>query len=147
MKLCFRTVAAFSTGESTALPVVGLLILILVLYTGFAIPIANIVGAFRWITHLNVRAMTCLSLSSVLMLMSRSKASPLRVRVFGGQRIPHPQRDVYDTRAIRTWIRERLACEPGVYYDRRATWYGDCARGCLHECVLRLLLLESLAGM
>ena len=65
MKLCFRTVAAFSTGESTALPVVGLLILILVLYTGFAIPIANIVGAFRWITHLNVRAMTCFCLISV----------------------------------------------------------------------------------
>ena len=72
MKVCFRTIAASSTRESTALPVAGLLALILVLYTGFAIPITNIVGALRWISYLNVRAPTCLSFSSVLIRRSNS---------------------------------------------------------------------------
>ena len=72
MKLCFRTIAAFSTHESTALPVAGLLAVILVLYTGFAIPVANIVGALRWITYLNVREMTSFSFSLVLMTRSNS---------------------------------------------------------------------------
>ena len=72
MKLCFRTIAAFSTRESTALPVAAVLLLVLVLYTGFAIPVANIVWALRWITYLNVRAKMCLSFSSELMMRSNS---------------------------------------------------------------------------
>ncbi|KAF8557467.1 pleiotropic drug resistance ABC transporter [Imleria badia] len=53
MKICFRTIAAFSSGESTALPVAGSLALVLVLYTGYAVPVTNIVWALRWITYLN----------------------------------------------------------------------------------------------
>jgi ABC-type multidrug transport system permease subunit len=71
-KLCCRTIAAFSTDETTALPVAGLFILILVLYTGFAIPVANIVWALRWIAYLNVRAIACLPFSLVLMAGSNS---------------------------------------------------------------------------
>lgn len=59
MKACFRTIAAFSTSEMTALPVAGLLVLVLVLYTDFAIPMVDIVGALRWITYVNVSPSTC----------------------------------------------------------------------------------------
>ena len=65
MKICFRTVAAFSSSESTAIPVTGSLSMILVLYTGYAIPTSNIVGALRWITSLNVRATMSTSLTSI----------------------------------------------------------------------------------
>ncbi|KAF8557465.1 pleiotropic drug resistance ABC transporter [Imleria badia] len=53
MKICFRTIATLSTGESTALPVAGSLSLVLVLYTGYAVPVTSIVWALRWIAYLN----------------------------------------------------------------------------------------------
>lgn len=56
MRVCLRAVAVFSTEESTALPIAGLLVLILVLYAGFTVPLANIVGALRWLGYLKVRA-------------------------------------------------------------------------------------------
>ncbi|KAI9569369.1 ABC-2 type transporter-domain-containing protein [Boletus coccyginus] len=53
MKTCFRAIAAFSTSESAAVPVAGLVFLILILYADFLIPVANIVGALHWITYVN----------------------------------------------------------------------------------------------
>lgn len=71
MKACFRSIAAFSTAEPTALSAAAVTLEILVLYTGFAIPIPSIVGALRWISYLNVCG-RCLSISSTLTLCSFS---------------------------------------------------------------------------
>lgn len=81
MKTCFRSVAAFSTSESTALAMAGVIVVPLIMYTGYAIPQSNIVALLRWITYINVRARTCLHLCDVLMslFIYSSTASPLCV--------------------------------------------------------------------
>ncbi|KAG9313752.1 P-loop containing nucleoside triphosphate hydrolase protein [Chiua virens] len=53
MKACFRSVAACSTGESTANATGGVLTLFLILFAGYATPSDNIIGALRWITNTN----------------------------------------------------------------------------------------------
>lgn len=66
MKCCFRSAAAFCTSESTALATAGTIIVPLIMYTGYAIHLDNIVTALRWITYINVRA---LRLCNVLILV------------------------------------------------------------------------------
>ena len=56
MKACFRSVAAFSTSESSAMAIAGVIIMPLILYTGYATPLGDITAALRWISYLNVRA-------------------------------------------------------------------------------------------
>ena len=63
MKTCFRSVAAFSASEWGALAIAGAMLQILILYTGFAIPVRDIVGALRWISYLNVCVRISASLS------------------------------------------------------------------------------------
>lgn len=58
MKTCFRSVAAFSTSESDATAVAGVILMPLLLYSGYTIPEADIIVVFRWISYLNVRART-----------------------------------------------------------------------------------------
>ncbi|KAI9569372.1 hypothetical protein HD554DRAFT_2093381 [Boletus coccyginus] len=53
MKICFRAITASSTSELTATAIAGTLVLILILYIDFVIPMANIVWALRWITYVN----------------------------------------------------------------------------------------------
>ena len=72
MKVCFRSIAASSTAETTALAVAGLFTMILLLYSGYAIPPTNIVGALRWISYLSVRAKTRTSFLPVLISRSNS---------------------------------------------------------------------------
>ena len=55
MKAWFRAVAAGFKSEATAQAVAGLVLLLLVLYTGYTIPKPTMIGALRWITWINVR--------------------------------------------------------------------------------------------
>jgi len=54
MKAWFRAVAAGFGDPAPAETVAGLMLLILVLYTGYAIPKPSMIGALKWITYINV---------------------------------------------------------------------------------------------
>ena len=53
MSMMFRTVAAFSRTLAQALTPAALLILALIVYTGFVVPPTGMVPWFRWINYLN----------------------------------------------------------------------------------------------
>jgi ABC-type multidrug transport system permease subunit len=59
MKAWFRALAASLKSEATAQAVAGMSILVLVLYTGYAIPQPSMIGALRWISYINVRLVPC----------------------------------------------------------------------------------------
>lgn len=54
MKAWFRAVAAAFGDPAPAQTVAGLMLLILVLYTGYAIPKPSMIGALKWISYINV---------------------------------------------------------------------------------------------
>ncbi|KAJ7067216.1 pleiotropic drug resistance ABC transporter [Mycena amicta] len=53
MKAFFRAIAAAFKSPAAAQSFVGLVLLMLVLYTGYAIPKPSMIGALRWITYIN----------------------------------------------------------------------------------------------
>src|ERR1700761_5839015 len=53
MSMLFRLIASVSRSLSEALAPAGILILAIVIYTGFAIPIKNMLGWSRWINYLD----------------------------------------------------------------------------------------------
>ena len=54
MKGWFRAVAAAFASPPPAQSVAGLSILVLTLYTGYTIPMPDMIGALKWITWINV---------------------------------------------------------------------------------------------
>jgi len=54
MKSWFRAVAAAFGDPAPAQTVAGLMLLLLVLYTGYAIPRPSMIGALKWISYINV---------------------------------------------------------------------------------------------
>ncbi|KAG5651019.1 hypothetical protein H0H81_010207 [Sphagnurus paluster] len=53
MKSLFRAIASAFKSEANAQTVAGISILILGIYTGYTIPRPSMIGALRWITHIN----------------------------------------------------------------------------------------------
>ncbi|KAJ6520879.1 pleiotropic drug resistance ABC transporter [Mycena vulgaris] len=53
MKAFFRAIAAAFKSPATAQSVAGLVLLMLVIYTGYTIPKPSMIGALRWITYIN----------------------------------------------------------------------------------------------
>ncbi|KAF8121914.1 pleiotropic drug resistance ABC transporter [Mycena galopus ATCC 62051] len=53
MKAFFRAIAAAFKSPATAQSFAGLMVLALVLYTGYSIPKPSMIGALRWITYIN----------------------------------------------------------------------------------------------
>jgi hypothetical protein len=54
MKAWFRAVAAAFGDPAPAQTVAGLMLLALVLYTGYTIPKPSMIGALKWISYINV---------------------------------------------------------------------------------------------
>ncbi|RDB27092.1 Brefeldin A resistance protein [Hypsizygus marmoreus] len=53
MKAWFRGIAASFKSEATAQSVAGIMLLGMVIYTGYTIPKRNMIGALKWISHIN----------------------------------------------------------------------------------------------
>ncbi|KAF4598086.1 hypothetical protein EYR38_006480 [Pleurotus pulmonarius] len=53
MKAWFRAIAAAFKSQATAQSVSGLVLLGLVIYTGYTLPKSSMIGALRWITYIN----------------------------------------------------------------------------------------------
>ncbi|KAG9313738.1 hypothetical protein JVU11DRAFT_6092 [Chiua virens] len=53
MKACFRSIAAFSGSESTAMVMAAVITQLMVRYSGYTVPTTNIIGALRWLTNIN----------------------------------------------------------------------------------------------
>ncbi|KAJ7196400.1 pleiotropic drug resistance ABC transporter [Mycena pura] len=53
MKAFFRAIAAAFKDPAPAQSLAGLMVLVLVLYTGYSIPKPSMIGALRWITYIN----------------------------------------------------------------------------------------------
>ena len=56
MKAYFRTIASVFSQPAPAQAVAGISLLILVLYTGYQIPVPQMIGALRWLIYINVRS-------------------------------------------------------------------------------------------
>jgi ATP-binding cassette subfamily G (WHITE) protein 2 (SNQ2) len=54
MKAWFRCVAAALGDPAPAQTVAGIMLLLLVLYTGYTIPKPSQIGALKWISYINV---------------------------------------------------------------------------------------------
>lgn len=65
MKAWFRSVAAAFGDPAPAQTVAGLMLLTLVLYTGYTIPKPSMIGALKWISYINVSIYQCLDSSLV----------------------------------------------------------------------------------
>lgn len=57
MKGYFRTVASIFSDPAPAQAVAGVTLLILALYTGYQIPVPEMIGALRWLIYINVRSL------------------------------------------------------------------------------------------
>jgi ATP-binding cassette, subfamily G (WHITE), member 2, SNQ2 len=66
MKAWFRAVAAAFGDPAPAQTVAGLMLLTLVLYTGYTIPKPSMTGALKWISYINVSVRRPLDFSLVL---------------------------------------------------------------------------------
>ncbi|KAF5387203.1 hypothetical protein D9757_006886 [Collybiopsis confluens] len=53
MQAWFRAIAAGFKSEATAQSLAGLMLLVLVIYTGYTIPKSSMIGALRWISYIN----------------------------------------------------------------------------------------------
>ncbi|KAJ7261710.1 ABC-2 type transporter-domain-containing protein [Mycena haematopus] len=53
MKAFFRAIAAAFKSPAAAQSLAGLMVLLLVLYTGYTLPKSSMIGALRWITYIN----------------------------------------------------------------------------------------------
>ena len=62
MKAWFRAIAAAFGSEPLANTVAGISVLAISIYTGYTIPKPSMIGALRWITYINVRVRSDLSL-------------------------------------------------------------------------------------
>ena len=58
MKAYFRTIASAFSDPAPAQAVAGVTLLLLVLYTGYQIPVPEMIGALRWIIYINVRSLS-----------------------------------------------------------------------------------------
>lgn len=54
LKAFFRAITAAFTDPAPATAAAGILMLLLVLYTGYPIPLPSMIPALRWITYINV---------------------------------------------------------------------------------------------
>jgi ATP-binding cassette, subfamily G (WHITE), member 2, SNQ2 len=54
MKAYFRTIASIFPQPAPAQAVAGITLLVLVLYTGYQIPVPQMIGALRWLIYINV---------------------------------------------------------------------------------------------
>ncbi|KAG6814612.1 hypothetical protein H0H93_012864, partial [Arthromyces matolae] len=59
MKAWFRGVAAAFKADASAQAVAGILLLAMVIYTGYTIPKPSMIGALRWISYINVSSTIC----------------------------------------------------------------------------------------
>jgi ATP-binding cassette subfamily G (WHITE) protein 2 (SNQ2) len=58
MKAYFRTVASIFSEPAPAQAVAGITLLVLVLYTGYQIPVPEMIGALQWLIYINVSSLT-----------------------------------------------------------------------------------------
>jgi ABC-type multidrug transport system permease subunit len=58
--------------EATAQAVAGMSVLVLALYTGYAIPQPSMIGALRWITYINVRLANHIAVSVYVVKLTNS---------------------------------------------------------------------------
>jgi ATP-binding cassette subfamily G (WHITE) protein 2 (SNQ2) len=54
MKAWFRCVAAAFGDPAPALTIAGIMLLVLILYTGHTVPKPSMIGALKWLTNINV---------------------------------------------------------------------------------------------
>ena len=54
LKAFFRSITAAFTDPAPATAAAGILMLFLVLYTGYPIPVPSMISALSWITYINV---------------------------------------------------------------------------------------------
>lgn len=67
LKAFFRSITAAFTDPAPATAAAGILMLFLVLYTGYPIPLPSMISALRWITYINVSHLFLIALYPGLM--------------------------------------------------------------------------------
>ena len=101
MKAYFRTIAAVFSNPAPAQAVAGVSLLILTLYTGYNIPLPQMIGALRWLTYINVRPVPDHRNSIVHELCI---ACQIRVRIDPDQRVSYLTRNMLVPCSFRRWL-------------------------------------------
>jgi hypothetical protein len=101
MKAWFRGVAAAFGAPAPAQTFAGLMLLVLVLYTGYAIPKPSMIGALKWISYINVSARCEFAL---LNLIYATIADTLWLRGAYLQRVPYTKWNMLKLNTERSWI-------------------------------------------
>ena len=70
MKAYFRTIASVFSQPAPAQAVAGITLLVLVLYTGYQIPVPQMIGALRWLIYINVGSLFHRRESILLMIFT-----------------------------------------------------------------------------
>ncbi len=146
MKAWFRTLAAAFKSPAPAQSVAGLAILVLVLYTGYAIPQPSMIGALRWITYINVRPFSFHIFALVNFVDAFLLASTVRFRGDSGQRVPHFGWTVCHPCSVGPWLRRRIYHKPSVYGSSLRSWSSDGKRQSIHCSFVWLFLWSLVEG-
>lgn len=112
MKAWFRAVAAAFGDPAPAQTVAGLMLLILVLYTGYAIPKPSMIGALKWISYINVSVMDPFYVCG---RAHGAVANPVRFRGPYIERVSYTQRNMYKSNTTRCWVRGRVSLKPSLW--------------------------------
>lgn len=136
MKAFYRALAAAFDKEAGAQAMAGLLTLLLVLYTGYAIPKPTMVQGLSWLTWLSVsnfRHMIDYALTQFNVI-----ASPIRLRGDSIKRVPHYSSPMCWSDPRRSRLRERVAHQSSLYDSRICFWSSQRRRKSLHRFDVRL---------
>ena len=104
MKAWFRAVAAAFGDPAPAQTVAGLMLLILVLYTGYAIPKPSMIGALKWISYINVGAFLRIDPFFPVHRAHGTVANSVRLRGPYIQRVSYTQRNMLNSNTTRCWV-------------------------------------------
>ncbi len=118
MKAFFRVIAAAFFHQSSAQALAGVLILPLVLYTGYTIPMPSMIGALKWITYINVSS----PIMTECLADSLHVASSLRIRSLGFKRVSYVEWNVFLVGASRAWVWECVPGKSSLHYCWLCAW-------------------------
>lgn len=104
MAAIFRTTAAVTQTASQAMAGAGVLVLILVIYTGFVIRIPEMPVYFGWIRWINVSVHVRTAYKTSTNFLSLRVAYFLRIRDSACKRIPRCQLPMRPIHTLGAWI-------------------------------------------
>ena len=101
MKAYFRTVASIFSDPAPAQAIAGVTLLVFAIYTGYQIPVPQMIGALRWLIYINVRSPSSQRVGLIHKLWI---ARQIRVRIDPDERISYIARSLFISCSLWRWV-------------------------------------------